>query len=114
MNFDHPRKLKFKAWNASAGLMMRLNTIECVKGELIKKDHRLIQFTGLVDKNGEEFYELDVMMLSGVRYCILWDEHVNGWILKNLSDGSEQPFHRAHTVEAVRLWNYLESTAKQP
>ncbi|RAW01860.1 YopX family protein [Pseudochryseolinea flava] len=112
-NFDRPRKLKFKAWNKSTGLMMRLHAIDCVKGELIKQDHHLLQFTGLVDKQGEELYELDVVMISGARYYIFWDDQRNGWSIKNLADGSEQSFHRALMEDATRLWNHLESKAKK-
>jgi hypothetical protein len=113
-NFLQPRKLKFKAWNASAGLMMRLNAIDCVKGELVKKDHQLLQFTGLLDKQGKELYELDVVMIEGVRHCIVWDDQQSGWMLRNLSDDSMQSFHRSLTEKAIRLWNYLESAAKEP
>jgi len=49
-----PRKMMFKAWNKETRLLMRLNSIDCVKGELVKKDHILLQFTGLYDKQKEE------------------------------------------------------------
>ncbi len=94
--------------------MMRLNAIECVKGELFKKDHQLLQFTGLVDKQGEELYELDVIMIERARYCIMWDDQQHGWVLKNISNDSIMPFLRDVTENGVRLWNYLESDAKQP
>jgi YopX protein len=113
-NFFQPRKLKFKAWNDSTGLMMRLHAIDCVKGELVKKDHQLLQFTGMVDKQGEELYELDVVMIDVDRYCIHWDDTLNGWMLRNLGDGRTKAFHRGSTENAIRLWNYLESAAKQP
>ena len=55
------RKIKFKAWDVESRLLMRLNSIDCNKGELFKKDHILLQFTGLLDREGEEVYELDVL-----------------------------------------------------
>ena len=48
------RKIKFEAWDQVHKLLMCLTSIDCDKGELIKKDHILIQFTGLHDKEGDE------------------------------------------------------------
>lgn len=53
MDLFSPRKLLFKAWNTETKLLMRLNTIDCRKGELFKRDHILLQFTGMYDKTGK-------------------------------------------------------------
>ncbi|MEX1239465.1 MAG: YopX family protein [Cyclobacteriaceae bacterium] len=105
-----PRKLLFKAWNTETKLMMRLNSIECVKGELFSKDHILLQFTGLYDQREEEIYEMDVVMIAGEKFIVSWDAHQNGWGLAAFSNPEKTtPFLSETSNAAIRLWNYFES-----
>jgi hypothetical protein len=104
-----PRKIKFKAWDTESRLLMRLNSIDCNKGELIKKDHILLQFTGIVDKNGDEIYEMDVLLISDQKFVVFWDAEKNGWYyypLKNPQDC--QVFLATHAVSMARLGNLFE------
>lgn len=103
----------FKAWNQEARLLMRLNNIDCKKGELFKKDHILLQFTGLYDKQNDEIYEMDVMLMAGEKYLVIWDEERNGWNLAKLTDRSvSSPFLKENSVKTSRLWSYFESDQK--
>jgi len=105
-----PRRLLFKAWNQDTGLLMRLNSIDCVKGELFRKDHILLQFTGLYDQQNEEIYEMDIVLIGGKRYVVVWDDDSNGWGLKSISDaGVTRSFVKDVSREAVRICNYFES-----
>lgn len=113
MEFFTPRKLMFKAWNKEAKLLMRLNSIECKRGELYKKDHILLQFTGLYDKQQDEIYEMDIMMINHEKFIVVWDADRNGWNLAKLSDRSSiTPFLRENSGKATRLWSYFESEQK--
>jgi hypothetical protein len=108
-----PRKMMFKAWNKEAKLLMRLNSIDCQRGELIKKDHILLQFTGLYDKQQEEIYEMDVMLIGSEKLLVLWDAERNGWTIVKLSTKTDsQPFVKEIAVKATRLWNFFESEKK--
>ena len=110
MDFYKPRKLRFKAWNKESRLLMRLNSIECVKGELVKKDHILLQFTGWLDQQGEELYELDVVLMDGVKHVITWNEQNSGWCLKMLEGGRVVgSLEQQAAQRAVRMWSYFES-----
>ena len=110
MDLYQPRKIKFKAWNKEARLLMRLNSIDCMKGELVKKNHILLQFTGLHDQQGEELYELDVVLLNGDQQLIFWNAEVNGWCLKKLTDTTvTQSLVKGLSDQCVRLWSYFES-----
>ena len=105
-----PRKLLFKAWNTETKLMMRLNSIDCVRGELFRKDHILLQFTGLYDQRDEEIYEMDVVMIAGEKFIVSWDGDLNGWGLAPVADpGKATPFMTEISKTAIRLWNYFES-----
>jgi hypothetical protein len=105
-----PRKLMFKAWNMEAKLLMRLNSIECRRGELIKKDHIILQFTGMYDVEGEEIYEMDVLMKGASKYLIMWDTGRNGWVIVSLPDRTDaQPLTKEIIGEAKRLWSFFES-----
>jgi len=110
-----PRKLLFKAWNQETRLLMRLNSIDCVKGELFRKDHILLQFTGLRDKQNEEIYEMDMVLVAGEKFVVIWDTLQNRWSLSAFPDeGVPRPFVREVSETAVRLCSYFESEGPRP
>ncbi|MFM9840399.1 MAG: YopX family protein [Cyclobacteriaceae bacterium] len=114
MNDFKPRKIKFKAWDKESRLLMRLNSIECNKGELVKKDHVLLQFTGLYDKDGEEIYDQDILMISLEKYIVFWNETQNGWYYSALkSRHSFSPLLMKEAAGMKRFCNYFELT-EQP
>lgn len=103
------RKIKFKAWDQESRLLMRLNSIECNKGELVKKDHVLLQFTGLYDKEGEEIYEMDVLLVSLDKYVVFWNESQNGWFYSPLTNLSARtPFLINDSERMKRFCSYFE------
>lgn len=104
------RKLMFKAWNTETKLLMRLNSIECKRGELVKKDHILLQFTGLYDSEGEEIYDMDIILKGADKYLIIWDDDRNGWMIALLPDRKNpQPLTRDKVQNSKRLWSFFES-----
>ena len=104
-----PRKIKFKAWDQEHRLLMRLNSIDCNKGELIKKNHVLLQFTGLTDKEGEEIYDMDVLFISLDKYIAFWNASKNGWYYAPLSHRENQlPFLAKDAERMKRFGNYFE------
>lgn len=104
-----PRKIKFKAWNTETSLLMRLNSIDCSKGELFKKNHILLQFTGLVDKEGEEVYDMDVLLIYSDKYVVFWDEDRGGWFYSPLEKRNEmQPFKETEALRMKRFCSAFE------
>jgi YopX protein len=104
-----PRKIKFKAWNGDARLLLRLNSIECSKGELFKKDHILLQYTGLNDKEGEEIYEQDILLIYSEKHLVFWYEEKNGWYYCPLEKKENvEPFLATTAVRMKRFCSYFE------
>jgi hypothetical protein len=112
MSFYSPRKLKFKAWNEESGLLMRLDSIECYKGELVKKGHILLQFTGLHDKLDEEVYDMDVLLLHYEKFILYWDEKIRTWKLSSLDPNKKEELQLEKVREMNRLCSYFESNRK--
>ena len=104
-----PRKIKFKAWDTESRLLMRLNSIECLKGELVKKEHILLQFTGLLDSDGEEIYDRDVLLIHYTKYLVFWDDEKNGWFYSPLEKPAEQePFLSPVATKMKRFCSFFE------
>lgn len=104
------RKLLFKAWNAETKLLMRLNQIDCVKGELFRKDHILLQFTGVYDKQNEELYEMDMVLVGAEKYLVVWDAHQNRWSLSAFDGkGVSRPLLKETAEASTRICSYFES-----
>jgi len=103
------RKIKFKAWDQENRLLMRLNSIDCHKGELVKKNHVLLQFTGLCDKEGDEIYEMDVLFVSLEKFVVFWNETKNGWFYSPIANPNTQtPFLEGEAIRMKRFCSYFE------
>lgn len=112
MNFT-PRKIKFKAWNLESKLLMRLNSIQCNKGELLKKDHVLLQFTGLHDLEGEEIYDMDIVFIAYEKFIIVWNNEKNGWFFGPVdNEAAIEPLTAGKTSEMRRFCSHFELTNK--
>ena len=108
-----PRKIKFKAWDIDSRLLLKLDSIDCNKGELLKKNHILLQFTGITDKNGDEIYEMDVLIVSDQKYVVFWNEEKGGWYYYALKDPADiQLFLGSAAGKMMRLGNLFELNAK--
>ena len=104
-----PRKIKFKAWNTETRLLMRLNSIECNKGELFKRDHILLQFTGLYDMEGNEIYDMDITLVGYDKFIVFWNDTRNGWYYSPLLKRSHQESFVAGVPEKMkRFCSYFE------
>ncbi|QOI97555.1 MAG: hypothetical protein HRU69_08660 [Flammeovirgaceae bacterium] len=107
-----PRVFKFKAWNREDRLLVKLSTIDFKKGVLYKKDHVLLQFTGMLDKHDEEIYEMDILMKQDKKYLVRWHEQQNGWYILHLpAQASLEPLRNEEARTMKRLWSYFESEA---
>ncbi|MFZ6000718.1 MAG: YopX family protein [Bacteroidota bacterium] len=88
---------------------MKLSSIECSKGELFKRDHILLQFTGVLDKDGEEIYDMDVLLIYSDKHLVYWNEEKNGWFIKPLERSeTPEPFLIKSAEKMRRFCSYFE------
>lgn len=108
MDLFAPHTLKLKAWNTQTRLMMRLSSLDVVKGVLFRENHVLLVFTGCHDQLGEEIYDKDLLLWERKKYCVVWDEKENGWSILSTEDRESIRLRPALSVSMTRLGSLFE------
>ncbi len=105
-----PRSIKIKAWNIEDKLMKRVRQVDCVKSELYKEGHILLQYTGMDDENNVEIYDGDVLLYQHRKHLVTWNDTDHEWIWTDLDIQKRRKVTSIETIQSVRLCHYFESS----
>ena len=85
-------ELKFRAFNKKAQRMYKSGPLSFSKGRhsfmfysdtdmkgLKDDDMEIMQFTGQKDKNNQDVFQRDLILLEERKYIIVWDNNRGGW-----------------------------------
>ena len=105
-----PRSIKIKAWNIEDKLIKRVGQVDCLKSELYKEGHILLQYTGMEDQNMVEIYDGDILLYQHRKHIVSWDEDDHNWIWTDQTNQTETRFTRTEAKRALRLCHSFESS----
>lgn len=102
------RVIKFRIWDkVHKKMLWTMTLIELCSSDIFidygQRNIEIMQFTGLLDKNGKEIFEGDIVEWDNGRICeIYWHSSVahNGWDLKALNT-------KGRPNEKYKLWEGL-------
>jgi hypothetical protein len=95
---------------------MRMDALPCVKGEIVKKDHIFLQFTGVLDMQKEELYEMDIVFRGkgADKFIVRWNSKHTGWCITELdSEIALEELTQENAMHMRRLCSYFESSLNE-
>lgn len=104
------REIKFRAWDKRNNQMLQDVSIGTIKiwddvggkKEALSNDCVFMQFTGLLDKNGKEIYEGDVVSDTKYKHIVIYDLKNVGFVLEELEKKIIRNFlHSIITYEVI-------------
>jgi len=97
------REIKFRAWDESDGKPYMLGPYDLKDAIFNNKDIRclpIMQFTGLLDKNGKEIYEGDLLIgFLGKLWEVSWSKHSLSWVV--MDDEHEEKLSKDELFNVV-------------
>lgn len=102
------REIKFRFWDMADKILTYFTLANAYEVPVkILKLYPIMQFTGLLDKNGKEIYEGDVVMVGEIRFTIAWYHQSSAfWLISTTSSSSTT--NMSSSGVPARDWNWLD------